>query len=113
MKTDSTKMIFTALISLVFFITISLIFISQASGRPFRMGIIPDKGSNFSCDTCHAESQSKKIRNPFGKDYERIGIAAGDKYTDDLGKMDSDGDGFSNDKEFKAGSNPGDPQSKP
>jgi len=113
MKNDSIKMIFMVFITLIFFIAISLTFITQASGRPFRVEIIPDKGSKFSCNTCHAKSQSKKNRNPFGKDYERIGIAADEKYTEVLGKLDSDGDGFTNDQEFKAGSNPGDPQSKP
>ena len=37
----------------------------------------------------------------------------GDTYTEDLGQLDSDGDGATNDQEFAAGTNPGDPASKP
>ena len=52
-------------------------------------------------------------RNAFGNDYEKISMKAGDKYTAQLGELDSDKDGFSNDQEFGAGTNPGDPNSKP
>jgi hypothetical protein len=52
-------------------------------------------------------------RNLFGQDYERAMKSAGDKYTAELGAKDSDGDGASNDQEFKAGKNPGDAGSKP
>ncbi len=74
---------------------------------------IPDEGKNFGCLTCHTEAQGGKIRNPFGKDYERIAIPAGDKYVPELGILDSDKDGFTNNQEFEAKTNPGDPNSKP
>ena len=61
------------------------IFATTVSARPFRIGKLPAK----------------------------VGLKAGDKYTKDLGAMDSDKDGFSNDMEFAAGTHPGDFGSKP
>jgi hypothetical protein len=87
--------------------------IPLAYARPFRMGNLPDKGVKFGCGTCHVNPAGGGKRNPFGADYERIAIKAGEKYTPELGAMDSDKDGFSNDQEFAGGSNPGDPKSKP
>jgi hypothetical protein len=91
----------------------SLALFSTASSRPFRMGKIPDKGKGFACGTCHINPGGGGARNSFGSDYERIAIKAGEKYTGDLGKTDSDGDGFDNDREFESGTNPGDAKSKP
>ena len=96
-------------ISLIFSLTI----FSTASGKPFRIGKIPDKGKGFGCATCHINSRGGGSRNSFGFDYEKIAIKAGEKYTADLGRKDSDGDGFTNDREFEAGTHPGDPNSKP
>ena len=87
--------------------------VPDVSARPFRLGNIPDKGAKFGCGTCHVNPAGGGLKNPFGSDYGKIGMRAGDKYTADLGGTDSDGDGFSNDKEFEAGTNPGDPKSKP
>jgi hypothetical protein len=95
------------ILGLVLFVSIPL-----GSARPFRLGNLPDKGSHFGCGTCHVNPAGGGQRNPFGADYERIAIKAGDKYTKELGVMDSDKDGFSNDQEFDAGTNPGDPTSK-
>lgn len=92
---------------------LSLIMISVVLGRPHRMKKIPDKGKNFGCGTCHIKPKGGGKRNPFGKDYKKIGLKAKDNYTDELGKLDSDGDGFTNDQEFDAGTNPGDAKSKP
>lgn len=94
-------------------ITFSLALFSTALSRPFRMGRIPDKGKNFACGTCHVKPGGGGARNSFGSDYERIAIKAGDNYTEDLGKTDSDGDGFDNNREFEAGTHPGDAKSKP
>ena len=84
-----------------------------AIGMPFRVALLPDKGANFSCGTCHVDPAGGGPRNPFGQDWEKIAIPAGDKYVDALANIDSDGDGFTNDEEFDAKTNPGDPNSKP
>jgi hypothetical protein len=86
---------------------------SAALSRPFRVAKTPDKGRNFGCATCHVNPNGGGERNLFGKDYEKLGLKAGDRYTDELGGLDSDGDGCTNDEEFAAGSHPGDPGSKP
>jgi hypothetical protein len=83
------------------------------SARSFRLGKLPDKGKNFGCGTCHVNPNGGGKRNSFGKDYGRIAVAAGEKYTEALGALDSDGDGSTNDQEFAVGTNPGDPESKP
>jgi hypothetical protein len=92
---------------------LTLVTASLGVSKPFRVGKIPDKGKNFGCATCHINPLGGGGRNPFGKDYEEIGLKAGDTYTTELGKLDSDEDGASNDQEFAAGTNPGDPKSKP
>ncbi len=76
--------------------------VSVSIGRPFRVDKLPDKGKNWGCATCHVNPAGGGARNTFGKDYEAIGIPAGDKYTAKLGQKDSDGDGFTNDEEFNA-----------
>jgi len=96
-------------LSIACFITLS----SAATARPFRMGKIPDKVKGFGCGTCHIKPGGGGTRNSFGSDYEKIAIKAGEKYTGALGKTDSDGDRFDNDREFKAGTHPGDAKSKP
>ena len=99
---------------ILFFLISALVFtISSASGRPFRLGKIPDQGKNFNCQTCHDNPRGGRDLSPFGTDYKKIGLKAGDKYTEELGKLDSDGDGFTNDAEFAAKTNPGDSNSKP
>ena len=90
---------------------VSLAVILNVSGKPFRLGRLPDGGRNFGCLTCHVAPGGP--RNPFGQDYEELAISAGDKYTVALGKMDSDGDGFANDEEFAANTHPGKPESAP
>ena len=101
-------------ISAVFICAVMVLaMISIVSGRPFRVGRLPDKGKNFGCGTCHVNPRGGGKRNPFGQDYQKIGMKAKDRYTKDLGKLDSDGDGFTNDQEFAANTHPGDPESKP
>jgi predicted ferric reductase len=91
----------------------ALMLVSTVYGRPFRLMKLPDQGKNFRCGTCHINPQGGGPRNPFGQDWEKIAIKAGEQYTPELGKLDSDGDTFTNDEEFAANTNPGDPNSKP
>ncbi len=95
------------------FAVMVLVVISIVSGRSFRVEKLPDKGKNFGCGTCHTNPRGGGKRNPFGKDYEKLGIKAKENYTAELGELDSDGDGFTNDQEFAANTNPGEPESKP
>lgn len=76
-----------------------------ALGRPHRIGVLPDKGENFGCLTCHITPGGEL--NAFGKDYGAIAIEAGDQFVEAIKKLDSDGDGFSNEEEFATGKNPG------
>jgi len=107
------KSIIKYALAMLLSVTISLALFSTASSRPFRMERIPDKGKGFGCGTCHINPRGGGARNSFGSDYEKIAIKAGEKYTGDLGKADSDGDGFDNDREFESGTHPGDTKSKP
>lgn len=89
-----------------------LLSVSLVSGRAFRLAKLPDEGKNFGCLTCHTK-QSGGARNPFGRDWQKIAMKAKDVYTPELAGLDSDNDGFTNDQEFSAKTNPGDPNSKP
>jgi hypothetical protein len=107
------KCLTRSMITFIFCAAPVLIITFSASGRPFRLSKIPDQGKNFGCQTCHVSPRGGSEFTAFGADYKKIGLKAGDKYNEELGKLDSDGDGYTNDDEFKAGSNPGDPKSKP
>ena len=85
---------------------------STALARPFRLEILPDRGENFGCATCHMSAGGGEW-NAFGQDYGRTAVPAGDAYTTELGLLDSDGDGFTNDQEFAALTSPGDATGKP
>jgi len=111
MKRDKkSKLSFIFILSLMFTVSSMIVW-----ARPFRLDVLPDKGVNFGCGTCHIDPNGGGPRNPFGSDYERIGIPAGDKYTDALAKLDSDGDGWTNEQEFAAKpvTHPGNPNSHP
>jgi hypothetical protein len=96
------------IVAAIFFISAAV-----ASARPFRLGKLPDNGAKFGCGTCHVNPGGGGPRNAFGQDYEKLGLKGGDKYTKELGGMDSDKDGISNDQEFSSGTHPGDASSKP
>jgi len=103
----------TCLIMGFFVAVVPLMDQAPAQAKPFRLGVLPDKGVKFGCGTCHVNPAGGGPRNSFGQDYEKVGIKAGDKYTQELGGIDSDKDGATNDQEFSAGTHPGDPASKP
>ncbi|MHC4690863.1 MAG: hypothetical protein ACYS5F_14705 [Planctomycetota bacterium] len=63
-------------------------------------------GSN--CQVCHVSVSGGGALNSFGSDY-----AEHDNDIDVISRLDSDGDGSNNEKELKAGTFPGDPDSKP
>lgn len=85
---------------------------ATGTARPFRMAGLPDAGAAFQCAVCHVTRSGGGPRTPFGRDWEKLAMPA-ERYTEALGARDSDGDGFSNDVEFREKTNPGDPASKP
>jgi hypothetical protein len=101
----------TASLSIVASAIIIIILASLAFGQPWRPALLPNPV--FGCSTCHFDPNGGGPRNPFGVDWEKIAIPAGDKYTPQLASRDSDGDGVINQVEFDAGTRPGDPRSFP
>jgi hypothetical protein len=88
--------------------------VSPAESKPEYLSAFNDKyktsGSHLdTCTTCHSSSSpSRENLNPYGKDFG----AANHDFGAIEGK-DSDGDGFSNIDEIKAGTFPGDPNENP
>ena len=60
------------------------------------------------CQVCHISSSGGGALNSFGSDYSEHG-----NDIEAISKLDSDDDGHSNEKELKAGTFPGDPDSSP
>jgi len=67
-------------------------------------------GNRFGCSVCHLANQQPAgaptfERNPFGRDYGRIAISAGNRivplWTRDLANLDSDDDGYTNGEELQ------------
>ena len=112
-KTTFSSLTVKYILTLLICAMLALAMISVVSGRPHRPKRLPDQGKNFGCATCHVNPRGGGKRNPFGEDYRKIALKAGDKYVEKLGEVDSDGDGFTNDQEFAANTHPGDPKSKP
>lgn len=78
---------------------------------PVDMDKLPNQGRNsFGCIVCHISSAGEEI-NVFGRDYRDNDH----QYDEKLQHADSDGDGFSNDRELRANppANPGDRDSYP
>jgi len=85
--------------------------LEDAWARPYRLARVPK--TEFGCGVCHVNPNGGGARNSFGEEYAKIALNSGETYTDLLGAKDSDADGYTNDQEFKAGTHPGDPASKP
>jgi hypothetical protein len=60
------------------------------------------------CRVCHVSASGGGTLNSFGNDYFEHG-----NDVESISKFDSDGDGHDNEKELKAGTFPGDPDSSP
>jgi hypothetical protein len=60
------------------------------------------------CQVCHVSASGGGTLNSFGTDY-----SDHENDIDAITKFDSDGDGHNNEKELKAGTFPGDPDSSP
>ncbi len=60
------------------------------------------------CQVCHVKASGDGALNNFGSDY-----SENDYDIEAIYKLDSDGDGHNNEKELKAGTFPGDPDSSP
>ena len=79
----------------------------------------PAKASEFSCKTCHeAAAGSAKNLNYYGRAMQKFMAAVQIKamtpeHFKRMEEYDDDGDGIYNGDELKAGTNPGDPVSKP
>ncbi|MBI4597646.1 MAG: hypothetical protein HY737_04495 [Candidatus Omnitrophica bacterium] len=79
----------------------------------------PAKASEFSCKTCHESAAgSAKNLNYYGRAMQKFMAAVSIKamtpeHFKRMEEYDDDGDGVYNGDELKAGTNPGDPASKP
>ena len=60
------------------------------------------------CEVCHVSSSGGGTLNSFGTDY-----SENDNDIDAISNLDSDDDGHTNEKELKAGTFPGNPNSSP
>jgi hypothetical protein len=109
------------MISTATIVSILLFFFMQqpktVHATPNEMGYTEDQypfivGTKLdSCTLCHTEVGSY-LFNPYGQAYnDQIGSPAEDFKA--IEKIDSDGDGYTNIQEIKAGTNPGDPKDHP
>ena len=75
-----------------------------------KTGYTKDLPSSYGsgCQVCHVSSSGGGTLNIFGSDY-----AEHDNDIGAISKLDSDDDGHSNEKELKAGTFPGNPDSSP
>lgn len=94
---------------------ISMILLVLATFFPLMsINALPGYANNLpssygsACKVCHVSASGGGRLNSFGEDFEKnlYDVEA-------IAKLDSDGDGHSNEKELKAGTFPGDPNSSP
>lgn len=85
-------------------------FFSQLMLAYARTGYTNDLPSSYGsgCQVCHVSSSGGGALNSFGSDY-----AEHDNDIGAISALDSDDDGFTNEKELKAGTFPGNPDSSP
>ncbi len=96
------------LILSTFLLVVGVIFpLMSTSALPGYVNNLPSSYGS-ACQVCHVSSSGGGRLNSYGDDFEEnlYDIEA-------IAKLDSDGDGHSNEKELKAGTFPGDPDSSP
>ena len=79
----------------------------SSNARPGYANNLPSSYGS-ACQVCHVSSSGGAALNSFGSDYSEH-----ENDIDAISKLDSDDDGHSNEKELKAGTFPGDPDSSP
>jgi hypothetical protein len=89
------------------------VLVSPAMGKPEYLAEFNKKygtqGTRLdSCNTCHTTTQDAEHLNPYGADFRKDNHDFGA-----IEPLDSDGDGYKNIDEIKAGSFPGDPEDYP
>jgi len=77
----------------------------QVESRPGYLQALPPEAQR--CQVCHLTRSGMEGPNAFGKDWKRYGSLQA------ILNLDSDGDGFSNEEELRAGTLPGDPRDHP
>lgn len=80
-------------------------FPGQAWARPGYMRALPPGAQR--CQVCHFTRSGMEGPNAFGKDWKRYGSLEA------VRDLDSDGDGYTNGEELRAGTLPGDPRDYP
>ncbi len=97
----------TLIISMIFLVLGTFSPFKSINARPgYANNLPPSYGSG--CQVCHVSSSGGEALNSYGSDYSEH-----DNDIDAISKLDSDDDGHSNEKELRAGTFPGDPDSSP
>ena len=103
----NTRFKSTLIISMILLVLGTFLPLMSINARPGYANNLPSSyGSG--CQVCHVSPSVGGALNSFGSDYSEH-----DNDIDAISKLDSDDDGHSNEKELRAGTFPGDPDSSP